>query len=58
VLEVSRHEVEFQRRVGEHYEHDGESRGGGVKEFFRRATSQREKFRDFDATRAKAAIQT
>jgi hypothetical protein len=62
VLEVSRCEVEFQRREGEHYEHGGESGGGGggggVKEFFRRATSQRERSRDFDAARAKTLVQT
>jgi hypothetical protein len=28
VLELSRREAEFQRRVGEHYEHGGESGGG------------------------------
>jgi hypothetical protein len=39
VLEISRREAEFQRRTGEHYEHGGESGGGGVKGFFRRATS-------------------
>jgi hypothetical protein len=27
VLELSRHEAEFQRRVGQHYEHDGGSGG-------------------------------
>jgi hypothetical protein len=52
VLEVSKREAEFQRREGEHYEHSGGSGGGGVREFFRRATSQRERCRDFDATRA------
>jgi hypothetical protein len=42
-LEVSRCEVEFQRRAGEHYEHGGRSGGGGggggVKGLFRRAMS-------------------
>jgi hypothetical protein len=28
VLELSRHEAKFQRRVGQHYEHDGGSGGG------------------------------
>jgi hypothetical protein len=58
VLEVSGHEVEFQRRAGEHYEYGSESGGGGVRGFFRRATSQRKMSRDFDATRAKAPVQT
>jgi hypothetical protein len=58
VLEVLRREAEFQRRVGQHYEHGGERGGGGVKGLFRRATSQRERPRDFDATRAKALVQT
>jgi hypothetical protein len=61
VLEVLRREAEFQRRVGQHYEHGGRSGGGGgggVKGLFRRATSQREKPRDFDAARAKASVQT
>jgi hypothetical protein len=53
VLEVSRREAEFQRRAGEHYEHGGESGGGGVKGLFRRGTSQRERPRDFDAARAR-----
>jgi hypothetical protein len=41
VLEVLKHEAEFQRRVREHYEHAGGSGGGGggVREFFKRATS-------------------
>jgi hypothetical protein len=61
VLEVLRREAEFQRRVGQHYEHGGRSGGGGgggVKGLFRRVTSQREKPRDFDAARAKAPVQT
>jgi hypothetical protein len=58
VLEVSKHEAEFQRRAGQHYEHGGGSGGGGVKGSFRRATSQRERPRDFDAARAKALVQT
>jgi hypothetical protein len=62
VLELSRREAEFQRRVGQHYEHGGGSGGGGggggVKGLFRRATSQRERPRDFDAARAKAPVQT
>jgi hypothetical protein len=62
VLEVSRREVEFQRRAGGHYEHGGENGrggwGGGVKGFFRGVASQRERSRDFDAVRAKAPIQT
>jgi hypothetical protein len=59
-VEVSRREAEFQRRVGQRYEHDGGSGagGGGVRGFFRRATSQRERSRDFDATRATAHVQT
>jgi hypothetical protein len=58
VLEVSRREAEFQRRAGEHYEHGGGSEGGGVNGFFRRATSHRERSRDFDAARARAPVQT
>jgi hypothetical protein len=62
VLAVSRCEAKFQRRAGQHYEHGGGSGGGGggggVKGLFRRATSQRERFRDFDAARAKAPVQT
>jgi hypothetical protein len=60
VLELSRSEAEFQRRVGQHYKHGGGSggRGGGGGRLFRRATSQREKHRNFDATRAKAPVQT
>jgi hypothetical protein len=38
VLEVLSHEAEFQRSAGQHYEHSGESEGGGVKGLFRRAT--------------------
>jgi hypothetical protein len=60
VLEVSRREVEFQRRAGEHYEHgSGSGRGGGgggVKGLFRRGTSLRERPRDFDVTRAKSPV--
>jgi hypothetical protein len=61
VLELLRREAEFQRRAGQHYEHGGESGGGGgggVKVLFSRATSQRERPIDFDATRAKAPVQT
>jgi hypothetical protein len=62
VLELSRREAEFQRRVGEHYEHGGESGGGGggrgIKGLFRRATSQSKRPRDFDTARAKAPVQT
>jgi hypothetical protein len=62
VLEVSRHEVEFQRRMGQHCKHGdgsgGGGGGGGVKGLFMRATSQRERPRDFDTARAKAPIQT
>jgi hypothetical protein len=61
-VEVSRREAEFQRRVGERYEHGGGSGagggGGGVWGFFRRATSQWERSRDFDAARAIAPVQT
>jgi hypothetical protein len=61
-VEVLRREAEFQRRVGERYEHGGGSGAGGgrggVRGFFRRATSQREKYRDFDAARATAPVQT
>jgi hypothetical protein len=32
--------------------------GGGVRGFFRRATLQRERYRDFDVARATAPIQT
>jgi hypothetical protein len=62
VLEVSRREAVFQRRAGQHYEHGGGSGGGGggggVKGLFRRATSQRKRHIDFDATRSKAPVQT
>jgi hypothetical protein len=62
VLEVSRREVEFQRRAGQHYEHGGGSGGGGggggVKGLFKRATSQRERARDFDVARANPPVQT
>jgi hypothetical protein len=59
-VEVSRREAEFQRRVGECYEHGGGSGTGGgrVQGFFRRATSHRERSRDFDAARATAPVQT
>jgi hypothetical protein len=46
------------KKAGQHYEHGGGSGGGGVKGLFRRATSQRERPRDFDAARAKAPVQT
>jgi hypothetical protein len=36
----------------------GEERRGGVRRFFRRVTSQRKMYRDFDVVRAKAPIQT
>jgi hypothetical protein len=58
VLEVLRCEAEFQRRVGQYYEHGGGSGGGGVKGLFRRATSRRKMPRDFDTARAKASVQT
>jgi hypothetical protein len=59
LLEVLRREAEFQRRVRQHYEHGGESGGGGgFKGLFRRASSQREMTRDFDAARAKTLVQT
>jgi hypothetical protein len=58
VLELSRREAEFQRRAGQYYEHGGGSGGGGVKGLFRRATSQRERPRDFEVARAKAPVQT
>jgi hypothetical protein len=61
-VQVSRCEAEFQRRVGECYEHGGGSGagrgGGGVWGFFRRATLQRERSRDFDAVGATAPVQT
>jgi hypothetical protein len=62
VLELSRREAEFQRRMRQHYKHGGGSEGGGggggVKGLFRRAMSQREMHRDFNAVRAKAQVQT
>jgi hypothetical protein len=61
VLELSRREDGFQRKTEQHYEHGGGSGGGGgggVKGLFRRATSQRERPRDFDVARAKASVQT
>jgi hypothetical protein len=47
--------------AGERYEHGGGSGGGGggggrVRGFFRRATSQRERSRDFDAARATTPV--
>jgi hypothetical protein len=59
-VEVSRREAEFQRRTGELYDHgDGSGvGGGGVRGFFRRATSQRERSREFDTARATAPVQT
>jgi hypothetical protein len=41
VLEISKHEAEFQRRARQHYKHGGGSGGGGVKELFRRDTFHR-----------------
>jgi hypothetical protein len=62
VLEVSRHETEFQRMVREHYEHGGGNGGGRgwsrIKGLFRRCTPQRERSKDFDVARAKAPVQT
>jgi hypothetical protein len=58
VLEILRHEAEFQRRAGQHYKHGGGSGGGGVKGLFRRDTFHRERPRDFDAVRDKAPVQT
>jgi hypothetical protein len=62
VLEVLMREAKFQRRAGQHYEHGRGSRGGGgggrVKGLSRRATSQRERPRDFDVARGNAPVQT
>jgi hypothetical protein len=62
VLKLLRHEAEFQRRAGQHYEHGGGSGGGGgrggVKGLFRRGTSQMKMRRDFDVARANAPVQT
>jgi hypothetical protein len=59
VLEVLRREAEFKKKAGQHYDHGGGSEGGrgGVKGLIRRATSQRERPRDFDVARAKAPVQ-
>jgi hypothetical protein len=60
VLELSRHEVEFKRRVGQHYKYGGGSGrgggGGGVKGLLRRVTSQREMPRNFNVVRAKTLV--
>jgi hypothetical protein len=63
VLEVLRREAEYQKRAIEHYEHGdgsggGGGGGGGVRGILKRATSQRERSRDFDATRVKKHVQT
>jgi hypothetical protein len=58
VFEVSSRETEIHTRVGQHDEHGGGSGRGGVNGLFRRATSQRERLRDFDAARGKAPVQT
>jgi hypothetical protein len=63
-VEVSRHEAEFQRRAGERYEHGGRSETGGgggrvgVRGFFRRVMSHRERSRDLDAAKATTHVQT
>jgi hypothetical protein len=59
-IKVSRREAEFQRRARERYEHGGGSGAGGgrVRGFFTRATSQRERSRDFNVVRATAPVQT
>jgi hypothetical protein len=65
-VEVSRREAEFQTRARERSEYGGGSGvggrggggGGGVWGFFRRATSQRERSRDFDAAKVTAPVQT
>jgi hypothetical protein len=63
-LEQSIHEAEFQRRVGEHYEHSGGSASveSGTREFLRRTALHRKRPRpqskEFDASRAKALVQT
>jgi hypothetical protein len=58
VLDVSRHEAEFQKKAGQQYEHGDGSGGGGVKRLFRRATSWRKMPGDFNGARAKAPVQS